>query len=262
MELAQRIRDASPRVNRLGYDEFGFSPDWAAKALPPLLWLYRHYFRVQVDGAENIPDGPVLFVSNHSGQLPLDAAMIGLAALLEAPRPRALRGMADRWISALPFASIFMSRMGSTVGTPENCRRLLKSGEAVLVFPEGARGITKPFKERYQLKSFGQGFLRIALDLEVPIVPVAVVGAEEQYPSLADVRPLAKMLGMPAFPVVLNLLPLPSRYRITFGAPIQFGSTRGSSDVLDEVDDNVETIRATIQRMIDEGVQRRRHIFW
>lgn len=256
--LAEKLAIAAgPRMNALGVDAFGMDVGFAARALKPLHWLYRRYFRVEAKGVENIPAGPVLLVANHSGQLPLDAPMIGLA-VLDSDAPRAVRGMADRWIGELPFASIFMSRMGSVVGTPENCRRLLSEGEPVLVFPEGARGVTKPFKERYRLRPFGHGFLHIALEMGVPIVPVAVVGAEEQYPSIADIRPLARLLGMPAFPLVVTPVPLPTRYRITFGQPIEFSSD-GSTDDLAE---RVEHVRSVIQGMVDEGLRTRKHIFW
>jgi len=210
--------------NEYGVDPFGFNREFSLAALAPFIWLYRHYHRVEVHGIERVPPGRVLLVSNHSGQLPMDGAMIGVAMVLEARPPRFVRSLVDKWVPALPYVSTFMARMGQIVGTPENCRRLLNAGEAILVFPEGTRGIAKLWPQRYQLQDFGLGFMRLALETDTPIVPVAVVGAEEQAPALLDLKPLARLLGMPAFPVTPTGIPfpLPTKYRIYFGEPLRF----------------------------------------
>jgi len=153
---------------------------------------------------------------------------------------------------------------GQLTGTPENCRRLLQAEEAVLVFPEGARGISKPFAKRYQLAPFGKGFMRLALELQCPIVPVAVIGAEEQAPAV-NFTALAKLLRAPAFPIVpyppfVPLVPLPTKYRIYFGAPLRFtGDPDDDDDVLDE---QAGQVRTTIQTMVHVGLRERKHVFY
>src|SRR5262249_14659498 len=162
----------------------------------------------------------------------------------------------------LPFISYLFSRWGQITGTPENCRRLLESDEAILAFPEGARGIAKPFTQRYQLQPFGLGFMRLALETGAPVVPIAVVGAEEQAPAF-NVRPLAKLIGAPAFPVLplppfLPLIPYPVKYRIYFGDPLRF---EGDPDDEDEaLDERVRKVRNEIQSLLREGLRAREHI--
>src|SRR5215217_4694585 len=197
-EQKERMQALARPGNEYGVDPFGYNLDFSLSAVAPFLWLYRNYFRVETFGIEKVPAGRVLLVSNHSGQLPLDGAMIGVSLMLEASPPRAMRSMVEKWVPSLPYVSTFMARMGQIVGTPENCRRLLESDEAILVFPEGLRGINKLWPQRYQLQEFGLGFMRLALETRTPIVPVAVVGAEEQAPALMDLKPLARLLGMPA----------------------------------------------------------------
>src|SRR5262249_20745977 len=140
-------------------------------------------------------------IGNHAGQIALDAGMISVAALLEGEPPRVLRGMGEYWLSTVPFLSEIMHRIGSVVGTPKNCIDLLENEEAVIAFPEGVRGINKLFWERYQLKDFGLGFMRLALETHSPVIPVAVVGSEEQAIAIANLKNLGARLGMPAFPI-------------------------------------------------------------
>src|SRR5439155_20509388 len=124
-----------------------------------------------------------LLVANHSGQLPFDALMIGISMLVEAEPPRICRAMVERWAPTLPCVAPFCARIGQVVGTPENARRLLAAGETLMVVPEGARGLTKTFEKKYQLQDFGLVFMRLALEMQAPIVPIALVGAEEQAPA-------------------------------------------------------------------------------
>jgi len=259
--LPERLA-AGRKGNEFGLDPFGFSLDFSLAAIAPFLWMYQRYFRVDARGLENLPPGRVLLVANHSGQLPFDAAMIGLATLTEADPPRALRSMVERWMPTLPFVSVFMARTGQVVGTPENCRRLLDAGEAILVFPEGARGINTLWRDRYRLTDFGLGFMRLALESDTPIVPVSVVGGEEQAPALFDFKPLARLLKFPAFPITPTILPvpLPSRYHIRFGEPMRF--TGGPDDEAAELERKVHQVKSTIQAMIDRGLKERRRIFF
>jgi 1-acyl-sn-glycerol-3-phosphate acyltransferase len=261
-ERKERLQALSRTGNEYGVDPFGFNLDYSLSALAPFFWLYRNYHRVETYGIEKVPPGRVLLISNHSGQLPMDGAMIGVALLLEADPPRAIRSMVEKWVPSLPYVSTFMARVGQIVGTPENCRRLLESDEAILVFPEGARGITKLWPQRYQLQEFGLGFMRLALETNTPIVPVAVVGAEEQAPALVDVKPLAKLLGFPAFPLTITglPLPLPTKYRIYFGDPLHFTGRADDEDT--ELDKKVRTVKTAIQTMLNQGLKERQGVFW
>src|SRR5207248_2297685 len=235
------------------------------KAATVLRFLYRTYFRAKAFGIEHVPaSGRVLLVANHSGQLPFDALVIGAACFLEPAQPRLVRAMVEFFVPTVPFASYLFSRWGQITGTPENCRRLLAADEAVLVFPEGARGISKPFSKRYQLADFGKGFVRLALETRAPIVPIAVIGAEEQAPAF-NAKPLAKLFRMPSFPIVpyppfVAAVPLPVKYRVYFGEPLVFS---GDPDDDDEVlDEKVKMVRNRIQSMIHVGLREREHVFW
>jgi len=260
-DLRARIEQVAKSENEFGVDPFGFDINYALAAMAPFVWLYKQYFRVQTFNIDRVPAGRVLLVSNHSGQLPLDGAMIVVALLTEAPRPRAVRSMVEKWVQTLPYVSTFMARAGQIIGTPENCRRLLEAEEAILVFPEGVRGLGKTWGQRYRLQDFGLGFMRLALETKTPIAPVAVIGAEEQAPSLANLKPLAKILGFPYVPLTPTVipLPLPSRYRIYFGEPMVFSGRPDDEDA--ELDKKVAAVKATIQSMIDEGLKARTHVF-
>jgi 1-acyl-sn-glycerol-3-phosphate acyltransferase len=258
-----RLEKLTPPRNEFGVDPYGFDIDYTIAAVAPLLWLYKKYFRVEVHGIQNVPaEGRVLLVSNHSGQLPFDGAMLEIALLFDRDPPRAVRALMDVWVPTLPFVSTFMARCGQVVGTPENCRRLLAADEALLVFPEGTRGLNKLYKERYQLQRFGPGFMRLALESSAPIVPVGVVGAEEQAPALFDLKPLAKLLSMPAMPVTPTLLPfpLPVRYHLHFGEPMTF---QGSPDEDDEqLERKVAEVEVAVRDLLALGLAARRHVFY
>jgi 1-acyl-sn-glycerol-3-phosphate acyltransferase len=263
-KLRERLRSLPTAKNEFGFDPFGFNPDETLLPLLLVQWLYRHYFRAEVYGLEHIPPGRAILVSNHGGQLPFDGMCIAAALLLDRQPPRLLRAMVEKFIPTLPFFSYLFPRWGQIVGTPENCRRLLDAEEAILVFPEGAKGIAKPFTRRYQLEPFGLGFLRLALETRSPIVPVAVIGAEEQAPSVNLTR-VASFLGAPAFPLMLAppftpLLPYPTKYRIYFHGPLTFDADPDEDDA--ELQPLVKQVRNRIQSMVQSGLKERRHIFW
>lgn len=264
-DLEGRTQALVVHGNEFGYDPFGLSRASVKGAARISRWLYRHYFRASAFGIENIPArGRVIFVANHSGQLPFDGVVIGAATFLEPAQPRLVRSMVEYFVPTVPFASYLFARWGQITGTPENCRRLLAAEECVLVFPEGARGISKDFSRRYQLADFGKGFMRLALEMQAPIVPIAVIGAEEQAPAV-NVKPLARLLRIPAFPVVpyppfFPLVPLPVKYRVYFGEPMTFtGDPDDDEDVLDE---KVKSVKSRIQSMIHTGLRERAHVFW
>ncbi len=263
-DFRRKLKALPTRQNEYGYDPFGFNRDDAKMAALMARFFYKFYFRVEAFGVEKVPSGRVLLVSNHSGQLPFDGIGIGGAMLFEHDPPRVIRAMVEKYVQTLPFMSYVFARWGQITGTPENCKRLLEDEEAILVFPEGAKGISKPFTQRYQLQEFGLGFMRLALETRTPIVPIAVIGAEEQAPAI-NIKSLAKLLGAPAFPVIpappfFPILPYPVKYRIYFGDPLQF---EGDPDDEDEVlEDKVRHVRNEIQSMIRFGLKERKHIFW
>ncbi len=265
--VRRRFRDIPTRLNENGVDQFGFDPEFAARMAPMLAWVYEHYFRVEPYDVDRVPDGRCLLISNHSGQLPIDAVMIGLSVFLERTRPRVCRAMVEKFVSDLPFVSYFMERMGQITGTPDNCRRLLDAEEAILVFPEGVRGINKLFHERYQLKPFGLGFMRLALETKTPIVPVAVVGAEEQAPAIMNFKRIGKLFGLPAMPITplmalgpIGLLPLPVKYRIYFGEPLTFTGDPNDEDA--EIAHKAKQVERAINGLLERGLRERKHIFW
>lgn len=261
-DLEARLARLIAPQNEYGVDPFGLELDFAKAALGPVLWLYKTYFRVETHGIEKVPEGRVLLISNHSGQLPLDAAMIGCAMLVEAEPPRIVRAMVERWAPTLPFIAPFFARIGQVVGTPENCRRLLAAGETIMVFPEGVRGLNKTYDKSYQLQEFGLGFMRLALETNTPIVPVAVVGAEEQAPALFDFKAAAKMFGFPALPITPTILPfpMPVKYHLHFGAPMRFTGNPDEED--SELERKVRDVKQAIQAMLDAGRVSRKSIFF
>ena len=265
-DLDERIFQAmNMSTNEIGVDPFGADPDTVRLSASLLVHMHRYWFRTEVHGIENVPDGRVLLVSNHGGQIPLDGIVIACSLILDAKRPRFVRSMIERFISTLPFFSVWFPRVGQVLGTPENARRLLEAGEALLVFPEGVKGISKTFDARYKLAPFSPGFMRLALESKAPIVPVAVIGAEEQYPSVGDFKKVAKVLGMPSLPIIPQLfvgmlMPLPTKYRVYFGEPLHFSGDPDDEDAA--IDEKVWVVQATVQSMVNRALRERKAIFW
>ncbi len=265
---ASQVEDWST-INEYGYDEFGLHPPTAMIAASVVEVLYRKYFRVDAQGLENVPStGRVMVFGNHSGQLPVDGGMVAASLLLDKDPPRITRSLIEYWFPTLPFVGNFLNRAGQVTGLPGNAIHLLERDQCLLVFPEGIRGSGKLYKDRYQLKRFGTGFVRIALQTGTPLVPVAVVGGEEQAPSFHDLKPLARMLGFPYFPItpffpwfgLLGGIPLPTKYRLRFGEPIQL---EGHGDESDEViSDHVERLRSELSSLLGGLLHERQHVFW
>jgi 1-acyl-sn-glycerol-3-phosphate acyltransferase len=247
-------------------DEFGFDRELTDTVLlPPLRLLYRHWFRVEVTGAENLPaGGGALVVCNHSGTLPLDAVMTALAVHDNHPRQRHLRMLGADLVFQTPLLGALARKTGQTLACHPDAERLLRAGELVGVWPEGFKGIGKPFRDRYKLQRFGRGgFVAAAMRTGVPIIPCSIVGAEEIYPKIADIRVLARLLGLPYFPVTplfpllgpLGAIPLPSKWHIEFGEPIRTDTYPAGADddpmlrftVTDQVR---ETIQQTLYRLL------------
>ena len=264
----RRIDEAQLDINSAGFDDWGLDPETLKAALAVSRWIYTDYFRVRTAGLENIPKGRVLLVANHGGQIPLDGMLIGMSMLLEARPARVVRGMVERWVPGLPFVSSLFSKMGQIVGDVRNCRELLQKEQCVLVFPEGVRGSGKTIFQRYKLQRFGNGFVRLAMEAKTPIVPVAVVGCEEAYPSVTSLKPLAKLLGAPYLPVTpffpflgpVGALPLPTQVTIDFGKPMIFDGDPEAPEI--EIEEKAQTVRSAIQDLVQVALTRRgSHVF-
>lgn len=253
-------------------DEFGFDPELTDNVLMPVLrLLYRHWFRVEVSGVEHLPtDGSALLVANHSGTIALDALMLTVAVRDELAAGRHLRQLGADFVFSTPLLAELARKSGATLACNPDAERLLNSGELVAVFPEGFKGVGKPFSERYKLQRFGRGgFVSAALRTKAPIIPVSIVGAEETYPLIGDIKPLARLLGLPYFPVTplfpmlgpLGLIPLPSKWLIEFGEPIPTEEPAASADDPMAVFNLADQVRETIQQTLYQVLLRRNSIF-
>lgn len=268
-EIERRLAAIPSDLNEYGYDPFGMYPKGAQPVMLFLAILYRYWFRVETRGIEHLPAGRVMLVANHAGNtLPADGAMLGQALLLEAEPPRIVRPLVEFYLPQIPWFSELIDRTGSVVGTPENCVRLLEREEAVLVFPEGSRGFIKPYSEAYKLQRFGSGFVRMALEAKAPIVPVGIVGSEEQSPGVLDAKALGRLIGAPAFPITWTfplfgplgfLVPLPVKYRIYFGEPIRLVGEPSDDDA--SIHAQVDRVRDRIALLIEDGLADRRGWF-
>jgi len=255
------------------FDDFGLDPTFERRVLPAVEFLYRSYFRTSVEGIENVPpEGRCIVVANHSGALPLDGPMLRAALRIEHSQKRDLRWLAEDFVYYLPFAGVFMNRVGAVRACPENAERLLEKESLVAVFPEGVHGIKKLFRDRYHLQRFGRGgYIRLCLRMRAPIVPCAIIGAEESSPLLYRLEGLTELLGLPYLPITptfpflgpVGLLPAPTKWRMRFGEPIHLDSYGPEA-----ADDHVlvgrlsERVRSAIQAMLDSGLRERRSVWF
>ncbi|MFD4654615.1 lysophospholipid acyltransferase family protein [Kitasatospora sp. NPDC058444] len=255
-------------------DEFGFDRELTEEVLLSLLRpLAEKYFRIDVQGVENIPaEGGALIVANHSGTIPLDALMTQVVIHDHHPARRHLRMLAADLVFVLPGINELARKAGHTLACNEDAQALLERGEVVGVWPEGFKGIGKPFSERYKLQRFGRGgFVASALRARVPIVPCSIVGAEETYPMIGNVKTLARLLGLPYVPVTptfpwlgpLGVLPLPTKWTIRFGEPI--ATDAYPAEAADDpmlVFDLADEVRETIQHTLYQLLVQRRSVFF
>lgn len=257
-DIEQLVASIPKPVGSFGYDPWGYNEDRFKVALGASKLLYDHYFRVTAHGLENIPSsGRVLLIGNHSGQLPMDGVLVGVAAATNPHGPRLARAMIERFFPTVPWLGNYMNALGGVIGDPVNCSKMLEMDEAIIVFPEGVRGSGKLYKKRYQLQRFGNGFMHLALNHDTPIVPVGIVGCEETMPAVMNLKPIAKLLGLPYLPLVPSLLPLPARVYLNFGKPMRFGPATNET----EVTERVETVKAELRRLIELGLQERTSIY-
>ncbi|NJP05888.1 MAG: acyltransferase family protein [Chloroflexaceae bacterium] len=253
-------------------DPYGFDEDILARVRPLMRFMYRFWWRIDAFGLENVPaTGRALLVANHSGVLPWDGAMIATAIYDTHPARRLVRNLYLHWFNTLPMVAPLFASLGQVAGRPENAVRLLEEDEIVCTFPEGARGVGKRFQQRYQLMRFGRGgFARVALQTGTPMIPVAVVGAEEAYPMIGNAESLARLLGLPFFPITpffpwlgpVGTIPLPTHWTITFGEPIstvEYGPDAAHDPLI--VSKLSQQVRNIIQETINTQLAVRTSIF-
>jgi 1-acyl-sn-glycerol-3-phosphate acyltransferase len=264
----------SIKINDLGfgYDPFGLEIESAMLAFAMARFIHKNWFRVESHGVENVPlEGPTLITPNHSGVLPFDGAMVAVDLAMTLDIPRVTRAVVDNFAGFLPFVNTLFYRWGQIIGARRNFEELLRQGELVLVFPEGHKGTGKSYKERYKLTRFNVGFMELSLLHKTPIVPVAVIGAEEQYPYMLDLKPLARALDFPYMPITpvmlllgpLGVLPLPTKYTIYYGEPFHFYRDYPPETVKDPetIYRLVDTVKTSVQELIDRGLRERKGVF-
>ncbi len=267
-----KLGRSSLRERSLETDDFGLDPAYEAKLRPLLEFLFKRYFRVSVEGMENVPkEGRGVVVANHSGTLPFDGAMLREAVRLHHTGSRDLRWLAEDFSFYLPFIGVTMNRIGAVRACQENAIRLLSKNHLIAAFPEGAEGLKKKFSDRYRLQRFGRGgFVRLCLKTNSPIIPCAIIGAEESSPILYRLDNLSKLVGLdylpitPTFPAFgpLGLLPAPTKWKMVFGEPIsveQYGPEAAYDHVL--VGKLSEQVRSEIDRLVQKSLKRRRSIW-
>ncbi len=244
-------------------DPWGLKPDCAVRDLKLIYPFYRYYFDVKVHLSENQNADELknfIAISNHTGQIPLDALLICSAFALEFEKPIVLRPMIERFLNGLPFLGLWSTEGGAVLGDRQNCIELLKRGESVLVFPEGVTGIAKSTKNHYQLQKFTRGFVRMALTVKTPILPLAVIGAEEFYPFVYHSKLLPKLFKVPALPLSLNLIPLPSPVDIYIGELYHLPTNVNADSSDHEIDAIVHELEARVKKLTDEGLKNKRTI--
>jgi len=265
-EVKERVRRLNIPFNQLGIDPFGISRRHLSYFYSLLAYFYRDYFKVQVRGIENIPkQRGAMVIGNHSGGLPVDAGMVMASLFLEKSPPRLAHGMVEKFAQGWPLVSPWFSRLGQFTGLPEHAVRLLEDDRLVLVFPEGARGTGKLYRDRYKLVRFGTGFMRLALRTRSPIVPFAFVGGEEALPTMYHARLLARLTGAPYWPVPPHIIPFPKPVTcgIYYGKPMRFkgNGTERDEVILEYVEQVKERISELIVQGLDElGIERPPHL--
>ncbi len=253
-EVKSRLRDLEIPFNKSGIDPYGISKKHLFYFMSMLGWFYKRYFRARVYGLSNVPTrGRAMLVGNHTGGYAIDGGMVIAACFFEMDPPRLAQGMADKFLIQIPFAGYWTGKTGQFTGLPEHAVRLLDDDRLVMVFPEGAHGTAKLFRERYSLIRFGTGFVRLALQTNTPIVPFAFLGGGEAVPTIANLEGIGKLFGVPYIPVTPYLIaaPLPVSVSVHFGEPMQLEGTGAEDDGV--IGAMVDRVKARIASLIEEG---------
>lgn len=240
-----------------GTDPWGLNLDLAEKTLKFLTPFYRSYFKVRLIGAEKIQNKSYVVVSNHSGQIPIDAILISMAFLLDVENTHLIRPMVEKFLATLPFINKYAQALGAVLGDRQNAHYLLERKQSILVFPEGVKGITKNSPDFYKVQDFTHGFYRMAATHQTTILPLAVIGAEEMYPFVIHASSIGKWMGLPSLPLSLNLLPLPSPIDIYVGDEFIPSDKENEKSI----QHNVFLIEQQIKKMIVLGLAKRRPFF-
>ncbi len=253
-EVAARIEALDLQFNKFGVDPYGIDKNDLIRFVSAFAWVYRFYFKVDVYGLDNVPSrGRGVMVGNHSGGVAIDGAMAMGSMLLDAEPPRLPHAMIDKFIHQFPGFSQFMARTGQFTGNPDQAKRLLDAERLILVFPEGARGTAKLAKDADTLVGFGTGFMRLALETKSPIIPFGFVGGGEALPTVANLKRLGRLMGVPYIPVTKwgLLIPKPTRFQLLYGQPMFFeGSGHERDEVVNEM---VDQVKERIRDLIAQG---------
>jgi 1-acyl-sn-glycerol-3-phosphate acyltransferase len=258
-EIADRVDRLELPFDARGVDDYGISKWHLAMAFRVTGFLYKNYFGVRCEGLEHIPKrGRGMLVGNHSGGVALDGLMTIASCFFELDPPRLAQGMAEKFIARLPFMGVWSARTGQFTGLPEQAQRLLEDDRLLMVFPEGARGTAKLYKDRWSLVDFGTGFMRLALRTKTPIIPLGFIGGGDAIPTVTNLYKVGKLLGAPYVPVTPWLLPLPRPVplEIHYGEPLIFEGTGDEDDTV--IKGYVEQVKASIGSLIERGREARR----
>lgn len=246
-----------------GYDPFGLHPAYVAMGLGITRFFYERYFRVESQGAEHIPvEGGAILAANHSGTLPIDGMMLWTDVVRHTEPARVPRAVADYFVPMLPIVGTLFARAGVVAGSRGNVRKLLEAGNLMMIFPEGVPGIGKNFKDRYRLQPFRVGHAELAIRHRVPVVPVGIVGAEEQMPQIARIEGVS-LFGVPYLPITLSPVPLPVRYHLRYGEPIALHRDyrRSQADDPEVVEEAARRVQVAVQALVNQGLREREGVF-
>ncbi len=258
-EVAERVDRLELPFNALGMDPWGVSREHLKLFYGLLEPLYRQYFRVKCHGVSHVPPrGRAMLVGNHSGGIAMDGAMVIASMFFDQEPPRLAQGMAEKFMNALPFTAPLSWRVGQFTGLPEHALQLLRDERLLMVFPEGARGTAKLYKERYSLVDFGTGFMRLALQTKSPVIPFGFLGGGAAIPTVANLYKVGKLLGVPYLPVTPWVLPvpLPVEMEVHYGEPLRFEGTGDEDDAV--IQRYVDQVKAAVAGLI-EGARAARH---
>ncbi len=257
--VEERIERIELPFNAAGFDPYGISKKHLAVGYKALGLLYKRYFSVKCHGLEHVPArGRAMLVGNHSGGVAIDGAMVLASMFYELEPPRLAQGMAEKFLNKFPLASVWTSRTGQFTGLPEHAIRLLEDDRLLMVFPEGAKGTAKLYKERNSLVDFGTGFMRLAMQTQAPIIPFGFVGGGEAVPTIANSYLLGRLLGVPYVPVTpwLLALPRPVALEVHYGAPMRFPGSGREDDA--QIQKHVDQVKEAIAQLIEKGRESRR----